>query len=156
MNSVQKFYEVRKDEKVIPEGMTIEERHALGWDISKVVQAHWTNTETNKTVSLKSPFGIFSEIVQGRRLVAALIYTDDSNCKLVVFLANGSEHLTVSNLQRLSGHDEPGQFAWFTTPHEPADDVFGVVFQADDSSVGQYWLDIDARSGRVLACTWTK
>jgi hypothetical protein len=156
MNSVQNFYEVRKDEKVIPEGMTIEERHALGWGISRVVQVHWTDAKTEKAVLLQSAFGVFSDVVQGREFVATIVYINDFDCKLVVYLADGNEHLTIPNHQRLNGCDEPGQFAWFTSPHEPANGVFGVVFQADDSAAGQYWLDIDARSGKVLACTWTK
>jgi hypothetical protein len=156
MSLIQKFYEVRKDGKVIPESMTIADRHALGWDISKVVQAHWTCAETNKPVSVQSSFGVFSEVVQGRRFVAALLYTDDSHCNLVVYLADGKTHLTIPNVQQLNGRNEPGEFAWLTSPHKPAEDVFAVIFQAEDGAMGQYWMDIDARTGEVLICTWTK
>jgi hypothetical protein len=155
MDLIQEFRKFRRDRKVITDSMNWKEIDDLG-EVSKVVEVCWTNALSQRVVSIKSAFGVFSEVVQGRKFVAAIVYICESDCKLAIFLADGKEHLTVPNVQQLNGRNEPGQFAWFTSPHEPADDVFGVVFQADDSSVGQYWLDIDARSGRVLACTWTK
>jgi hypothetical protein len=155
MDPIQEFRKFRQDHKIITESMNWNEIDGLG-EISKVVEVCWTNAPSQRVVSIKSAFGVFPEIVQGRKFVAAIVYTAESDCKLTTFLSDGKEHLTVPNLQRLNGRDESGQFAWFTSAHEPTDHVFGVVFQADDSSVGQYWLDIDARTGKVLICTWTK
>jgi hypothetical protein len=155
MNRIQNLYKVRRDGKIIKEEMTFEQIDALG-EISKVVEVHWTDGNTGRSASAKSKFGTFAEIVQGRRFVAVLVYKNETDCNLVVFNPDGSTHLVIPNIQTINGEKMTGSFGWFESPHHPADSVFGVVFQADHRSSAQYWMDLDANTGEVLACTWTK
>jgi hypothetical protein len=155
MSTVQDFYDVRRDGKIIPEGMTFHEIIALG-EKSLVVEARWKCSATQKSVSLKSPFGVAASVVQGRQFVVARIYTKESDSQVTVFNCDGSVHLNLSNTQKINGQDQQGEFYWFQDAHHPADGVFGVVFQCDYQPSAQYWMDIDAATGKVLKCTWTK
>jgi len=154
MDSITNLYEVRRDGKVIKEGMTFEEIAAFG-EISKVVEMHWTDRSTGQPASIKSPFGVFGALVQGRDFIVATIYSSKSNCRLISINANGSTRCTFSDTQKINGQDEFGSFGWVETTHYP-NNVFGAIFTVDCFPVTQYRLDIDVITAEVLACSWTK
>jgi hypothetical protein len=155
MNAIQNFFETRKDGQIISEGMTLEQVQSLG-EISKVVEVSWTNGTDQTRTHLKSSFGVFSRVVQGRKWVAALIYKNNSDCQLVVVNPDGTVHLIVPKIQKINDEYQAGVFGWFEAAHFPADGIFGVVFQVAHPSTAQYWMDIDALTGKVLVCTWTR
>jgi hypothetical protein len=155
MDEIENFYETRKDGQIIPEGKTLEQIQSLG-EISKVVEVSWISSTTQQRAHLKSPFGVFSRIVQGRKWIAALIYKNNSDCKLIVVNPDGNIHLTVPSIQKINNEYKKGSFGWFEAAHHPANGVFGVVFQVAHPTTAQYWLDIDALTGKVLMSTWTR
>jgi hypothetical protein len=155
MNVIENFQEVRRDGQIISEGMTSEQIDALG-DISRVVEVRWQNSLTGKTVSVKSKFGVLSKVIDGRRWVAAMVYDSDTQCSLVIFDSGGEVHLRVPNVQRINDEERTGLFAGFSEPHSQGDGVFGVIFRTEGFDWDRYWMDIDALTGKVLTCTWTK
>jgi len=56
MTKVSKFEEVRADGNVIPEGMTLEDMHARGWQPCKVIALRWTYD--GKLIEFSAPHGI--------------------------------------------------------------------------------------------------
>jgi hypothetical protein len=155
MTGIQNFFELRADGRVITEEMTVEQIGALG-EICKVVEVCWTNTSTQQAVSIKSQFGVIADVVSGRKFVAARVFAKKADSELLVFDSNGQIHCTLSKIQVINENQESGQFVWFTSAHQERDGIFGVIFQADNSTVGQYWMDIDAATGNVVECTWTR
>jgi len=155
MNLFQTLYKVRRDGKVVTDDMTFEQVYALG-EPSRVIEAHWIDGLSQKPVSLKSPFGVLARIVQGGKFLVAMVYSNNTNCALVVVKSDGKIHLTVPDLQKINGENRNGVFRGFESPRQPADGVFGVVFNANYRVTAQYWMDIDAATGQVLACAWTR
>ena len=155
MNTVENLYEVRADGKVMREGITSEQLHALG-EISKVIEVYWTCSATKQIASLKAPFGVFATVVQGRRFLAATVYSNESESNLVIVNPDGTIRFIVSQVQQLNGGKEQGVFDWIDKPFEAREGVFGAIFRVDSFPASQYWLDIDAATGQVLGNRSTK
>ena len=162
VNSIQDFYEIRQDGKIIPEGMTVEQIFALG-EISRVVEAHWTNAANQRPVSLKSPFGVFAYIVPGREFIAAMVHTKKGNGSagdLIVVNPDGSVRFKVPPVQTINGQDMKGVFRGITNTPKAADGFFGAVFEVDFGNIylsnAQFRLDIDAATGEVVGCSETR
>jgi hypothetical protein len=155
MKVIENFQEIRRDGQIIPEGMTAEQIDALG-NVSRVVEVRWHNSLTEKTICIKTNFGILSKVIDGRSWIAALVYDSETHCSLVVFNSAGEVHIRVPNVHRIDDLERSGLFAGFSEPHLRQDAVFGVIFRTEGPDWDRYWMDIDARTGKVLACTWTK
>jgi hypothetical protein len=155
MNLFQNLYEVRRDGKVITNDMSFEQIYALG-PTTRIVEAHWTDGLSQKPVVLKSSFGVVARVVQGGKFLVAMIYTREADCALVVVKSDGKSHLAIADVQEINGEKHRGVFRGFESPHRPADGVFGAVFHASYRATAQYWMDIDATTGAVLECTWTR
>jgi hypothetical protein len=155
MNSISNFHEVRRDGQIVSEQMTSEQIDALG-DISRVVEARWVNSLTGKDVSITSKFGVLAHVVDGRNWVAALVYETESRCNLKVFDSRGDVCLNVPNIHQIANQNMSGSFTGFAAAHHSNDAIFGVIFRTDAPDLDRYWMDVDALTGKVLTCTWTK
>lgn len=155
MNTVQDFLKIRRDGNIILENMSIQEILALGKP-SPVGEIKWVCSGNGKSVSFNFLFGVSAHVVQGRQFVVAVASTSNSRGFLTIFNCDGTVHLNISTTQIINGNYEPGDFCWLVNAHYPANNVFGVVFQCSSHLSAKYLMDIDAVSGSVLECTWTK
>jgi hypothetical protein len=155
MSEIKNFFEIRKDRKTVPEGATVKQKWALGAP-SRIIEAHWTNENLQREIAVKSPFGLPTHIVQGRKSLAVLVYQNHSDNELVILNTDGTDRLKIPNILNFDGESKRGKFAWFEPAHEPADGVFGAIFRSEESAGAQYWLDIDAADGKVLLSTLAK
>jgi hypothetical protein len=159
MNSIQSVYNVREDGKILTHDMTIDQVYALG-EISTVVEVHWMNCTEQRPASLKSKFGVFATVVAGNGFIAAIVHTNSKkplpDSQLLIVNPDGTVRHTVPNIQKINGEYVKGWFGWTDSGQHPADGVFGAIFQAAHSPSAQFRLDIDAATGVVLDCNWTR
>jgi hypothetical protein len=152
---ISNFHEIRRDGKVIPEGMTGVQMLAAGWEPDKVLWLRWDYY--GQPIELASPYGFLSRVVPSHEYLAVLEDTDETgdHARLSVYLSNGTFRGTFPNILDLPGnsqigpHREAGEYAWFQKPKSPLPTAFAAVFKVYRTG-GTYRVDIDAASGSVL------
>ena len=149
MTGIQNFREIRRDGRVIPEGMSVEAIARLGSTPVKIAALAWDSDAGG--VELKAKHGILSLVLPKRDGVAVIEKTEEAGFvgSLYVVNADGSKRLAVSNLQRINGSDESGQFRWLEKPRGASPNSFGAVFELDRDH-SQFRLDIDVVSGATV------
>ena len=153
---ISNFQEIRRDGKVIPEGMTGVQMLAAGWQPEKVLWLRWD--WFGHPIELASPFGFLSRIVPTREYLVVLEDTDASgdHARLSVYLSNGTFRGSFPNILDIPGigdapaHREAGEYAWFQPPKTSLPTAFAAVFKVYRNGA-TYRVDIDAATGSVLA-----
>jgi hypothetical protein len=149
------FQEVRRDRKVILEGMTGVQMIASGWEPDKVLSLRWDYY--GHPIELVSPYGFLSRVVPSRAYLAVLEDTDSTgdHATLSVYLPNGTRRKDFLNILEFPeaaqspAHKEAGEFVWFQTPKSPLPTAFAVVFKVYRNGA-TYQVDIDAATGTIL------
>jgi hypothetical protein len=152
---ISNFQKIRRDGKIIPEGMTGEQMLAAGWQPEKVLWLRWD--WFGHPIELASPYGFLSRIVPSREYLAVLEDTDATgqHAILSVYLSNGTFRGTFPNLLELPGnaqiapHKEAGEYVWFQIPRSPLPTAFAAVFKVFRNGA-TYRVDIDAATGSLL------
>lgn len=146
--AITQFRKIRRDGKVIDEGMTAKDMMDRGWLPDKVVRIEWD--AGGRLKSLDSEFGLLAIVVPGREFLAVVEDLDNSgqNSRLIILNADGSMARQLENIQRIDGADHPGVFSWFEPSQTNSSGDFGVAFQSlMDGAIRR--LDIEAGSGEV-------
>jgi hypothetical protein len=146
---------IRRDGKIIPEGMTGVQMIAAGWEPEKVLRLQWDCD--GERIELTSPYGFLSRIVRSREYLAVLEDTDATGyyAALSVYLPDGTLQQTLPNAvefpatAQLPARSEPGEYVWFLTPKSPLPTAFAAVFKVHRNGA-TYQVDIDAATGAVL------
>ena len=153
---ISNFQKIRRDGKVIPEGVTGEQMIAAGWEPDKVLRLRWD--WYGNPIELSSPYGFLSRIVPSREYLAVLEDTDATgdHARLSVYLSNGTFRGTFNNVLDLPAtpvvpeHKEAGEYVWFQTPKSPLPTAFAAAFKVYRNGA-TYRVDLDAATGAVLA-----
>jgi hypothetical protein len=122
---ISNFQAIRRDGKVIPEGMTGVQMIAAGWEPDKVLQLQWD--WNGHPIELVSPYRLLSRIVRSHEYLAVLEDTDATGyyARLSVYLSDGTLRESFPNIVEFprtaesSAHTEPGEYLWFQTPKSP-------------------------------------
>jgi len=95
---ISNFHKIRRDGKVIPEGMTGVEMIAAGWEPDKVLWLRW-DCDGHPT-ELASHYGLLSRVVPSHEYVAVLEDTDATgdHATLRVHLADGTIRESFSDI----------------------------------------------------------
>ena len=95
-------------------------------------------------------------VVPGENFVAAMTFDHPSgaNTRLVILASTGVEHAAIENRVRFMGRERVGDWDWFEPAINPRTDVFGAVLTTLFD--GDFFGDVDARSGRVLTARRTR
>jgi hypothetical protein len=152
---ISNFHEIRKDGKVIPEGMTGVQMITAGWEPNKVLYLRWESC--GLPVELASPYGFIRHIVPSREYLVVLEDTDEfgDNTRLLVYLPDGTLWRNLPNIVDFSvmarhlWQEEPGHYVWFESTKSPLPTAFGAVFKAYRNNA-TYRADINAATGAVL------
>jgi hypothetical protein len=152
---ISNFRELRRDGKVIPEGMTAVQMIAAGWEPDKVLRLQWD--WNGHPIELVSPYGFLSRIVRSHEYLAVLEDTDATGdyARLSVYLPDGTIRESFPNILEFPGtaqspaRTEPGEYVWFETPKSTLSTTFGAVFKVYRNNA-TYRADIDAATGAVL------
>lgn len=149
MMTIKDFRKIRRDGKVIDESMRAIDMVALGWTPDKVLEIQWNND--SKLISFKARYGVLGMVIPGREAVAVIEENDESGQRntLSVINVDGSRRMQFSNIQKLQGEDEMGQFCWFEPARIALSNVFGVIFNRASDNL-MFHLDIDASDGNVV------
>jgi hypothetical protein len=152
---ISNFYEIRRDGKVIREGVTALEMITSGWEPDKVLSLRWD--WDGHPIELVSRYGFLSRVVSSREYLAVLEDTDATggHATLSVYLPNGTRREDFPNIlefpetAKFPAHKEAGEYVWFQTPKSQLPTAFAVVFRVYYNGA-TYRVDIDAASGAVL------
>ena len=153
---ISNFHKIRRDGKVIPEGMTGEQMIAAGWEPEKVLWLRWDYY--GNPIELASQYGFLSRIVASREYLVVLEDTDASgqHATLSVYLSNGTFRGSFPNILDVPGplggpvHREAGEYAWFQTPRSPLPTAFAAAFKVYRNGA-TYRVELDAATGGVLS-----
>jgi hypothetical protein len=152
---ISNFQKIRRDGKVIPEGMTGVQMIVAGWEPDKVLRLRWD--WDGHPIELTSPYGLLSRVVPSHEYLAVLEDTDATgyHARLSVYLPDGTIKESYPKLldfpatAKSLAHKEPGEYVWFQTPKSPLPTAFAVVFKVYRNGA-TYRVDIDAATGAVL------
>jgi hypothetical protein len=152
---ISNFHKIRRDGKVIPEGMTGVEMIAAGWEPDKVLRLRWDYD--GHPIELASPYGLLSRVVPRHEYLAVLEDTDATgdHATLRVYLPDGTIRESLPNIPEWAetaqsvARKEEGEYVWFQMPKSPLPTAFAVVFRVYRNGA-TYRVDIDAASGAVL------
>jgi hypothetical protein len=152
---ISNFHEIRRDGKVIPDGMTGVQMLAAGWEPDKVLWLRWD--WYGHPIELASPYGLLSRVVPNHEYLALLEDTDASgdHATLRICLPDGTIRENFPNILEWAGtadsgaRKEAGEYVWFQTPKSPLPTAFAVVFKVYRNGA-TYRVDIDAETGAVL------
>jgi hypothetical protein len=152
---ISNFRKIRRDGKVIPEGMTGVQMISAGWEPDKVLRLQWD--WNGHAIELVSSFGFLSRIVPSHEYLAVLEDTDATGyqARLSVFLPDGTMKERYPNVLELPGtaqraaRQETGEYVWFQTPKSTLPTAFAVVFRIDRNGA-TFRVDTDAATGAVL------
>jgi hypothetical protein len=145
---VEDFLEVRRDGKIIPETMTVEQMVAQGWSSERIVQIRWRFDD--RDVSLANEHGLLTQVTPRRDGVVVIGNQQGGPSTLAVINGDGSTRLVIDNQQRINGRQEAGVFSWFEPCRTVGANCFGAVFRTQSA---MYQVDIDADTGHVLGVT---
>lgn len=149
MGTISNFIEIRRDGKIIPEGMTYDQWEELGWAPEKVIRIRWDYE--GRPVELEDSGGMLAEIIDSRTAIAIEI---NGGQNLSVYDPNGKLRCRVPNVQNISGKDLSGVFAWFGKVEIDIAHCFAVVFEVGpaswDSPSDFYLLHVDSLNGKLL------
>jgi hypothetical protein len=152
---IANFHKIRRDGKVIPEGMTGVEMIAAGWEPDKVLRLRWDCD--GHPIEVTSPYGLLSRVVRSHEYVAVLEDTDATgdHATLRVHLPDGTIRESYPNIlefpatAKFGARKETGEYVWFQTPKLLLPTAFAVVFRVYRNGA-TYRVDIDAATGAVL------
>jgi hypothetical protein len=152
---ISNFQALRRDGKVIPEGMTGVQMIAAGWEPDKVLRLQWD--WCGHPIELPSPYGLLSRIVPSREYLAVLEDTDATGDRatLSIYLPDGTLQKSFLNIlefpetANMPAHKEAGEYVWFETSKSPVPTAFTVVFKVYRNGA-TYRVDMDAATGIVL------
>lgn len=145
--SIKYFKEIRRNGQVIDESMSAKDIFALG-SPEKVTKIQWSNG--TEIISIDDGFGILAKVVPGRKFIAANMHDESGQYRtLSIISADGLRCMELSNIQKINGKDEVGEFRWFESARITSPNVFGVIFnRSSDNSMFQ--LDVDATNGNIV------
>lgn len=147
---ISNFKEIRRDEKVIPESLTVDDMAALGWSPEKVTTITWDND--GKAVELHARHGSLSKVLPDREGIAYIENEDEAGiCSTLSMLnADGSVRFSVPNMQVIKGNLETGTYSWYEPARSKLTVCLGVVFRLARNEA-LFQVDIDVHNGSTVA-----
>lgn len=155
MGTISNFMKIRRDGKIIPEEMTLEQLEDIGWAPDKITRVQWDYE--GRRIELNDPdgSGLYVEVIDDRTAVA--VNMDEY---ISIIDADGSLRLRVPNVQNIGGKELKGKFAWFGEVESGMTHCFAVVFEVPpvkwDEGSDFYLLHIDSMNGKLLKWHWTR
>ncbi len=148
---IESLVHIRRDGKIIAEGMDIGALIEKGWAPQPIVRIEWKSNGCPH--ALEYPDGVLAKVLPGRQLLALFepcVENGQLRNRLVVRNAQGEQLYVIDGQQPFEGIPPNGKFLWFEPSSQQPDQWFGAVLEANDrNGVQQFLLSFEIETGEL-------
>lgn len=150
-DGIESLNHIRRDGKIITEGMDIGALIEKGWEPQPTVRIEWKSNGCSYASDY--PDGVLAKVLPGRQLLALIEPGPEGGqlCnRLVVRNAQGERRYVIDGQQPFEGIPKNGKFLWFEPSPQQPDQWFGAVLEANDrNGVQQFLLSFEIETGEL-------